>query len=101
MENPQLFADAIVVSTAGNDRVLQRYPSLAAGALPGYHAAGNVDGARIFTRITPVPESGPPLAMTIPGAWHIAYLVLCALLALGIVAGMRHTSLKLTGNGAL
>ena len=101
LENPQLFADAIVVSTAGNDRVLQRYPSLAAGALPGYHAAGNVDGARIFTRITPVPESGPPLAMTIPGAWHIAYLVLCALLALGIVAGMRHTSLKLTGNGAL
>jgi hypothetical protein len=101
LENPQLFADAIVVSTAADDRILQRYPSLAAGALPGYHVTRNVDGARIFTRMTPVPESGPPLALTIPQVWHIAYLVLCALSALGIVAGMRHTSLKLTGNGAL
>ncbi len=101
LQQPELFADQIVVSTTGNDRILQRFPTAATGVLPGYHVASKADDTIVFTRNSFIPESGPPPALTIPIGWHVAYLVMCALLALGTLAGMRHTSLQLTGNKAL
>jgi hypothetical protein len=80
---------------------VQRYPAAAAGVLPGYHVVSKAADALVFTRNSPFPQSTSPAALAIPVAWHVAYLLLCALFAFATVAGMRHTSRELTGKKAL
>lgn len=101
LNEPERFADHVVVSTGADDRVLQRYPNAAKGVLPGYHLTLNANNTLVFTRNSQSPDLQPLPVLTIPLAWHVIYIVMCALLALATIAAMHYTSRELTGNKAL